>query len=101
VIGYLVQGGWIVHPTCTTFVVTVWSSDPSQLSVAAVLPTGITEERTYDGTVDAHSTAEAYPELFDEPDARCSMSFGRLALNPLAGAALALLGWLARRRQRR
>lgn len=99
VVAYLLQGGWIVPAQCTAFLVDVWSSDPSSFRISAVLPTGVTEARTFAGTVDVHSTREAYPELFyDGPDA-CSLGLGRRAPSAVAGVGLALVAWLMRRRR--
>lgn len=99
VVAYLLQGGWIVPAQCTAFLVDTWSYDPSSFRISAVLPTGVTEARTFAGTVDVHSTREAYPELFyDGPDA-CSLGLGRRAPSAVAGVGLALVAWLMRRRR--
>jgi hypothetical protein len=98
-IALLAQGGWLVTPECGMFSTSTWSSDPSSFRVAAVLPSGVGEESTYSGTIEAHSAPSAHPALYDGPDDRCSIGFGERSPGSLASVGLALVAWLARRRR--
>lgn len=100
VVAYLVEGR-ILPAQCTTVVVDTWTADPSAFSVAAVLPTGVTEARTFAGTVEVYSTEEAYPELYADGPSACSLGFGQRAPSTLASVGLALVAWLARGRRTR
>ena len=98
VIAYLLQEALVVPSTCNTFIFDTWSV-PSQFSVAAILPTGVTEQHTFAGTVEVYSTEEAYPELYADGPSACSFGIGRRAPSALASVGLALVAWLARRRR--
>jgi hypothetical protein len=98
VVAYVVQGGWLAPAGCTTLFTTARTTDPSQYSIAAVLPTGLAEARTYTGEVEWHDAEEAYPELYSQPSA-CSLGLGQRAPSALGSVGLAFVAWLARRRR--
>ena len=98
-IALLAQGGWLVTPDCGMFSTTTWSSDPASFRVAAVLPSGVGEEITYSGTIEAHEAPSASPAHYDGPDDRCSIGFGERSPSSVVSAGLALVAWIARRRR--
>jgi hypothetical protein len=90
-IAYLVQGDTLVPAGCPMF----WAggsgdSDPSTFRVAAVLATGLGEERVFTGNVEERTLPDIYPERFQKRgSALCSFQAG----DHRAGAGT-VLPWL-------
>jgi hypothetical protein len=96
IVAYLAQGGVLVPPGCASLSLSYAES----FHVAAVLPSGLTEEVYFTGAVEEHALEELRPDLYQQPRA-CSVGFGRGAPNALGVAAsVALAAWVARRRRR-
>jgi len=101
VIAYLVQSRAIMPARCATY----WmpSDDrprPEAHRVAAVLPTGMAQERAYDGPIEVRTEAGTHSEMLSgSDDSSCSIGFRQPGPSTFTALALALTAWLARRRR--
>jgi hypothetical protein len=103
VIAYLAQGRAIMPARCATY----WMPSgerpsPEDHRVAAVLPTGVAQERAFDGPIEVRTQGGTHSEMLGgSDDSSCSIGLGRPAPGTLTSVALAATAWLARRRRAR
>src|SRR5690606_34563166 len=91
-IAYLVQGNVLVPPGCASF----WThggldNDPEGFRAAAVLSTGLAEEKAFSGSIEERTLKDIDPQRFGKPEsAACSLPAGRPPRGDLTGATLLL-----------